>query len=105
MRRIIVGVIVGLGVLSCVRYRWQPRYQPDDDPTGGAVPTVTFGTLLECQQYLDTRFGRVPGNATLSCYTGCRSADRARPEAPGFDRLGALDCPREGRQLVGQLVN
>ena len=99
-----LALVAAAGIMACAADRWQPYFEPDEDPQRGIVPNVTFGTVLECQQYLVNRFGNLKATGTYYCYRGCRRIDPDSPTIPGSDRLGDIDCSRSDRQIVGQLI-
>jgi hypothetical protein len=105
MIRALLTAILLVAPLGCARDQWQPYFEPDDDPSGGILPGLTFRELTDCQQYLHLRFGNLRTTGTFYCYRGWRPAASSAVALPtGTDRLGALDCPRSERQIVGQLI-
>lgn len=82
--------------------RWQPTFVPDDDPSGGLTPTVTFPTLTDCQQYLHFRFGNSRRPGVMYCFKNCEKLSSQRPLEPDKLRLGVIDCRIADRQIVGQ---
>lgn len=84
-------------IFGCDSRDWQPYI---DKPE--VVPTVTFSTLLECQQYLHFRFGNINSTGTMYCISGC-SKSQTQPGPDEF-KLGDLNCPVAGKQIVGQTI-
>ena len=92
-----IALALAACISGCDSRDWQPYI---DEPE--VVPTVTFSTLLECQQYLHFRFGNVHSNGTMYCILGC-SKSQTQPKAIEF-KLGDLNCPVAGKQIVGQII-
>jgi hypothetical protein len=84
-------------ISGCDSQDWQPYI---DKPE--VAPTVTFPTLLECQQYLHFRFGNINSTGTMYCILGCSKSQAQL--GPNEFRLGDLNCPVDGKQIVGQII-
>ena len=91
-------VLLSLSLFGCGKGDWQPYLEGKPE----VIPTVSFPTLLECQQYLHLRFGNINAPGTMYCISGCTKSESA-PEVNEF-RLGNLNCPFEGKQVVGQIL-
>lgn len=84
---------------GCGSDNWQPYFEG----SSSVIPKVSFRSLLECQQYLHLRFGNVKGAGTMYCLSGCAKSE-TKP-GPSELKVGELNCPVEGKQIVGQLVS
>lgn len=106
-RRPAAIALTALLVSSCGWFRWQPYFEPDNNPGGGVLPTVSFLTLGGCQEYLHLRFANLQTAGTMYCMKNCRrrSAD-STVDVPTriIVTIGDLQCPLADRQIVGQIL-
>jgi hypothetical protein len=98
--RITIVLTLALSISGCDSQEWQPYI--DKYGKFSFMATVTFPTLIECQQYLHIRFGNTNEIGDLMCASGC--SETQREPMPSEFRLGHLVCPSEGRQIVGNLI-
>lgn len=90
-------VVLAFGLSGCGNDAWQPYLEGEPE----VIPTVSFPTLLECQQYLHLRCGNINASGTMYCISGC--TESASPPAAGEFKVGGQNCPLEGKQVVGQI--
>jgi hypothetical protein len=88
-------------VVGCNGEKWQPYFEPDNDKSRGILPSTSFTSLLNCQQYLINRFGNLKGTGTFYCYSGCNMD--TPPTNSEHDVFGDIACPKKTKQVVGQL--
>ena len=94
-------IAIVLTLAACISGCGSQDRQPYiDEPA--VVPMVTFPTLLDCQQYLHFRFGNINSVGTMYCILGCAKS-QAQPRPNEF-KLGDLNCPSDGKQIVGQIT-